>query len=1148
MLVISMMLSSLVGSWDVMAAGEIPAPKINDVFYGATSISGKDLHRDKVNKKTVRATVHVTLKDKEGKVKATLEVTPTSGSTWTVGLPKGVEVAEGDKVTVYQELNGKTSPVVTVDAKPSMAYNHKKDLQMPSGDFYLEQYSSNIVSKDEKAEALEILKKANPSLVDKISSIEFSIKGIEENKKAYYIVTYTDNSKSEEVEAPNLKIKKVTEKSRGYTLNPYNVVSTKIVGKVDGEGPFNNISVRIVLNIDKDEKDILCKGGTCKVVKSTVSAYPKVDPTTGIFEYNVGDSDLVLGKKWAIVVKEPGKFANCDTSVPEIAPPEKIEVKDPKKITPAEKDKIAAAIRKANTTANRTSKLPDGTGDNTGIPAVIEIDDQGNVKIISGNDVEVNNWDDDGNAIPEKNSDGSPKLKEGRGSSVATSTTEEIVVNLAPDVPEVKVEGGNVIVTPNEADTDVKKVEVTYTGTDGTEKTVIAEKTNTGWTTNDPEVTVENNGVVKLPTSKVQGNTTVSAKVTDDGGISQTDTEKKSSEAGNVVIKASVQTPSVTVDKTTGDVTVTPKDNDQDAKRLFITYTPAGSDSETTVIANKGEDGKWSIEGKTDFTQSEDGKSFTIINAKAKENSKVKAITKGATDDLKSEVAENTVPDKTAPKAPGVKVNTNDGSAQITPPTDPDTKTVTVKYSDPSGTEKTATATKENNVWKITQGADDGVTFDSTSGFIKIPYDKMKKADTVSATAKDDSGNESQPNTDTTLPPVPTVKVTEKKDITVTPQADAPAVNGMEITYTPGGEDTEKTITVVKGNDNNWKITGNPVDGISVDGSTGQVTIAEGVAKETSEVKAKSKIDTDKRSLYEGKVQVPESKAPEAPTVKVQEDGSVKITPKNEGETTVTVTYNKEDGSSVTLESKKVGGKWTIENPTNGESVDPDSGVITIPTGKTNPGDKVKATATKGSKTSEEGKDLTKPAPPTVTPNQGSGDVTITPPSKGNVDGMIIKYKKPDNTDGTIKVKKGVDGTWKFEGDAPEGVKVASDTGVVTIKKGHAKEKTPVTADSTIETLQTPDKNQGEQPALVPDKTAPQPPKVALDETSGNITITPPNDEDTTKVTVTYKKADGSQVKVVAKKANNTWTLTGEDGSAVTTKKLSIKLPASLRF
>ena len=38
------------------------------------------------------------------------------------------------------------------------------------------------------------------------------------------------------------------------------------------------------------------------------------------------------------------------------------------------------------------------------------------------------------------------------------------------------------------------------------------------------------------------------------------------------------------------------------------------------------------------------------------------------------------------------------------------------------------------------------------------------------------------------------------------------------------------------------------------------------------------------------------------------------------------------------------------------------------------------------------------PAPPTVTPDQKSGNVTITPPEKGNLDGMDIEYKTPDKT------------------------------------------------------------------------------------------------------------------------------------------------------
>lgn len=178
LLAVAMLLTNVMGVMEVWADGPIPAPTIDDVFYGATTISGKKLHRDRVNNQTVRATVHVKLTGTNGE-KAKVSVTPTSGSTWTVSLPANVEVAEGDTVTVYQELNGIKSSEVTANAQPSKAST--VTLTMPSEDFYLEQYVANILNEDEKAEAIDLLKKANPTVAKDIKSVEFKITGEDPN-------------------------------------------------------------------------------------------------------------------------------------------------------------------------------------------------------------------------------------------------------------------------------------------------------------------------------------------------------------------------------------------------------------------------------------------------------------------------------------------------------------------------------------------------------------------------------------------------------------------------------------------------------------------------------------------------------------------------------------------------------------------------------------------------------------------------------------------------------------------------------------------------------------------------------------------------------------------------------------------------------
>lgn len=523
-----LIMTNLTGLVEVKAAG-VPAPTIDKVFYDATEISGAGVHRARVGGKTVRGTIHVTLKN--GNTTKASSVINSTTTKWLYKLPEGVSVAEGDIVTAYQEFNGSNSDTVTANAEPSYASTYKSSLKMPSGDFYLEQYSSNIVSEDEKAEALQMLKDANPSFSDKIESVEFSIKGIEEGKKAYYVVNYTDKSKSEEIVATNLKIVKVIEYSRRYTVEPYNVVSTVIKGKLDGEGPFNNIKVQFSAKLGESDKANFCKGGKCTIDKNSTNFQTiDVNPQTGEFSIDVGENTLEIGAILGITIKEPHKFVSCNSSVTKMAMP-KVDVKDPKKLKPEEKVKIADAIRKANTTPGGKSKLPDGNEYTGGIPAVIQIDDSGNVKIFSGSDVK-GDWDDNYKFVPETNEDGSYKLKDGTESKVTFDKPEELLSNLPPDTPKMENKDGNVVVTPNiEVDTDAKSVVVEYEGTDGSKKKITATKTDTGWTVDNDKAKVDENGVVSFPAKEVKPESKVEAYVVDNGGLVASEPAENSGKA-----------------------------------------------------------------------------------------------------------------------------------------------------------------------------------------------------------------------------------------------------------------------------------------------------------------------------------------------------------------------------------------------------------------------------------------------------------------------------------------------------------------------------------------------------------------------------------------------------------------------------------------
>ena len=109
----------------------------------------------------------------------------------------------------------------------------------------------------------------------------------------------------------------------------------------------------------------------------------------------------------------------------------------------------------------------------------------------------------------------------------------------------------------------------------------------------------------------------------------------------------------------------------------------------------------------------------------------------------KAVVSAATPADTTAPSAPKVDAK-NDGSIEVTPPADADTKKVEITYT-PEGSNKpiTVVATKDaNGTWSVPGGSD--VTIDPQTGKVTIPADKVKDGTEVVAVAKDEAGNKSE--------------------------------------------------------------------------------------------------------------------------------------------------------------------------------------------------------------------------------------------------------------------------------------------------------------------------------------------------------------------------------------------------------------------
>ena len=523
----------------------VKPPTVNNVSIGDKTVSGKlTIGSGQRRSRKLDVTIRVIVNRQAGGTEEKTVTIPykTSSQNWTVALDS--ELAEGDKVTVTQEAGGEISEGVVKEAKKSLADQHKDKIKMPAGEIWIEQTNANIVSDDEQAEAIEMLKNANPDIANDFKSVKFSIDGTEH---AYYEVTYTDGSTSGKIEATDLKIKTVTEKSAAPTIEKVQVTDSQIIVTLEKE-VAPGTKFQFVKNFTDGEDKNFGQNGSCKVDKSTsddMSQAVSIDGKKVTFPIN--NADLELGKEFGISVKEPHKFRSCAISEPVIASPDKVDVRDPHKLTDADKQAIDKAIRDANT-VNGVSKLPDGTG-YVDDPAFIEFDKDGNVTIISPNDVEVT-WDSNYNPVYKKNADGTYKVKD--GAKVTKFPAKDLVKNIAPRSPAIAVDTntGKVTITPPAYenpgdDTDLASYTATFKDASGAEKTVTATRTvdeasgKTTWTADNATVDA-NTGVITLSVEDIELAGTITATAKDNGGLIKEEKPLDSDEASKTLETATV--------------------------------------------------------------------------------------------------------------------------------------------------------------------------------------------------------------------------------------------------------------------------------------------------------------------------------------------------------------------------------------------------------------------------------------------------------------------------------------------------------------------------------------------------------------------------------------------------------------------------------
>ena len=424
----------------------------------------------------------------------------------------------------------------------------------------------------------------------------------------------------------------------------------------------------------------------------------------------------------------------------------------------------------------------------------------------------------------------------GKGDGAKTGDRVELTVGGAIATPKISTPNdGSASVTPDESDTRVNKVVITYTPAEGNTTstiTVVAEGDKGEWKISGtaPEgVTVDSQtGKVTIPAGKIKNGSTITAQakqVTKNTGAT-TATETSSAEVTGTITTQKHHydpTPAPTPTPTPAPTVTTPSEGaDQgsaivtppaDVDTLLITFLPEGSSESATpvtITVKKDKNGNWTIDGKTPTgvtVDSQTGK-VTIPATAVKGNSKVTAQAKKG--DKQSEKVTGTTAgsEKKQPNKPG---------QEPTP--------------SPIPTDKPLVVTPQN-------GAEQG------SATVTPPAD----ADSMEITYIPEGEKTSSGIGETEIP-----SLEELVPGTTNPDSQEPGNNpgsanpGNTPGNTPGSANpgianpARVTIKIKKNAEGNWQIDGDAPDGVTVDPQTGKVTIPANKVKDNTEITAKSK-------------------------------------------------------------------------------------------------------------------------------------------------------------------------------------------------------------------------------------------------------------------------------------------------------------------
>ena len=501
----------------------------------------------------------------------------------------------------------------------------------------------------------------------------------------------------------------------------------------------------------------------------------------------------------------------------------------------------------------------------------------------------------------------------------------------------------------------------------------------------------------------------------------------------------------------------------------------------------------------------------------------------GSSNNATDKPSDNTAKDTTAPAKPSVEAKDN-GSVDVTPPADADTKSVEVNYTDEAGTAKTATLTKGNDGNWTSNNPD--VAVDPLSGKATIPADKVQDGSPVKAKATDTAGNTGEEGTanagnnpDTTAPAKPTVEAKMNGFVYITPPADAKSV---EVHYIDK-EGNPQTVTITKDADKGW-VSSNPDNDIWLNSETGKITLPAHKVKGGSLVKASAtdnKGNAGEEATGEeataNAVNIPDTYGPSMPEGMALEDRSVRVTMPKEADVGDFVVIKRviykerndlgsgqqDDDNINTAETlatltKQQDGSWVSDKPENVPNVDAGKDSTIVPANKLK-GFKniyVQALDPAGNESAVPAIYLRNEMDAPKVTVKTDGFVEITPPADQDLKSMKVRYTDKAGTQKITMLTKGEDGNWAS--DNPDvTVEPATGKAMISADKIQAGSELSAGAFANSGIISYSDSRTVGEPPKTP---VPSAPEIIPSTTDGSVTVKVPDDA---------KAGDSVEVRIV---------------------------------